>query len=340
MTRRIVIAHPVLVDGVERQPGTVLDVDAAAARRLVLAGYAAYADLDLLTPPPTSGTGPVSWFNLLDKPDAFPPSDHTSASVTDFTEAVHTAVAGLLASGTNVTLAYDPTGRRLTVSASGTDAEVVRDAIGMAIVGVGTMTVTPNDAADTITISTTATANATDAALRDRGTHTGSQSADTVTPSATRLWLTPAERAAIANPAASGAGFPSTAADVYFDSPDFPLSGSFKTLPMDKVFTDTGGNYNPTTFIYTVPSTGLYLSLGQVRCPDGSTPFAYGMGVHSDNSDGSWFKWTQTTGGRYVGDYQRLCRFNAGDPVRFYAYSDAGGGPRLFKAALSIVRMA
>jgi hypothetical protein len=43
------------------------------------------------------------------------------------------------------------------------------------------ITITVNDAGDTITIATTATVNATDAALRDRSTHTGTQSADTIT---------------------------------------------------------------------------------------------------------------------------------------------------------------
>ena len=107
---------------------------------------------------------------------------HTSAGVTDFTEAVQDAVASLLAAGTNVTLNYDDAGNTLTVTAAGGsfDAEAARDALGVALVGVGNITVTVNDALDTITISTTATANATDAALRDRATHTGTQAASTI----------------------------------------------------------------------------------------------------------------------------------------------------------------
>lgn len=111
---------------------------------------------------------------------------HPSTSITDFQEAVQDAVNALLAAGTNVTLAYNDAGNSLTITSAGgagggLDAEAVRDAIGIAMVGVSPIVVTVNDAADTITISTTATANATDAALRDRATHTGVQAISTIT---------------------------------------------------------------------------------------------------------------------------------------------------------------
>lgn len=108
----------------------------------------------------------------------------TSTTISDFTEAVQDAVAGVLAAGTNVALTYDDAANTLTVAATGAgglDAEAVRDAIGVALVGVGNVAVTVNDAADTITISTTATVNSTDTALRDRTTHTGVQPISTVT---------------------------------------------------------------------------------------------------------------------------------------------------------------
>jgi purine nucleosidase len=115
--------------------------------------------------------------------DARVPLPHTSTSVTDFTEAVQDAVAALLGAGTNVTLTYDDAANTLTVTsaAGGLDAEAVRDAIGIALVGVGNISVAVNDVADTITLSTTATVNSTDAALRDRSTHTGVQAVSTVT---------------------------------------------------------------------------------------------------------------------------------------------------------------
>lgn len=78
---------------------------------------------------------------------------HVAAQITDFTEAAQDAVAAMLSSGANVTLTYDDTGNSLQVTASGTDAEVVRDTIGAALVGINGLSVAVNDAADTITLS-------------------------------------------------------------------------------------------------------------------------------------------------------------------------------------------
>ena len=114
----------------------------------------------------------------------------TASTISDFTEAAQDAVAAMLQAGTAVSLTYNDQSNTLTVSAEagsgtggggGLDAEAVRDAIGIALIGVGSITVTPNDAADTITISTTATVNSTDAQLRDRATHTGTQAISTIT---------------------------------------------------------------------------------------------------------------------------------------------------------------
>ncbi len=112
------------------------------------------------------------------------PLPHTSASVTDFTEAAQDAIAALLAGVSGVSLSYDDVADSLTITGGGSgglDAEQVRDAIGVALIGSGLITVVSNDAFDTITIATTATANSTDAALRDRSTHTGFQDQSTIT---------------------------------------------------------------------------------------------------------------------------------------------------------------
>jgi hypothetical protein len=58
--------------------------------------------------------------------------------------------------------------------------ETIRDTINSTVVGTGLVTVTPSDVADTVTVSTTATANSTDAQLRDRATHTGTQAFSTL----------------------------------------------------------------------------------------------------------------------------------------------------------------
>src|SRR6476620_8046576 len=55
----------------------------------------------------------------------------TSSTISDFTEAVQDAVAGVLAAGTNVTLTYNDAGNSLTIDATGggggLNAEAVRD---------------------------------------------------------------------------------------------------------------------------------------------------------------------------------------------------------------------
>ena len=62
----------------------------------------------------------------------------------------------------------------------GLDAESVRDTIAAALVGSGLVSVTPNDPANTITVATTATANDTDANLKNRANHTGTQTSSTI----------------------------------------------------------------------------------------------------------------------------------------------------------------
>jgi hypothetical protein len=126
----------------------------------------------------------------------------TAGTISDFTEAVQDAVAGLLGAGSNIVLTYDDANNSFTISgaAAGTsfDPEATRDAIGAALIGVGNIGVAINDAGDTITISTTATANSTDAQLRDRSTHNGTQSADTLTDGTTNKVYTASEKTKLA----------------------------------------------------------------------------------------------------------------------------------------------
>jgi hypothetical protein len=139
---------------------------------------------------------------------------HTAAQISDFAESVDDRVAALLQGSSGVTLSYNDAANTLTITGGGSgglDAEAVRDAIGVALLGTGLITVTVNDAADTITISTTATANSTDAQLRDRSTHTGSQDVTTVTGalraqgSAVGVWMgTQAEYDALATKPGAG----------------------------------------------------------------------------------------------------------------------------------------
>lgn len=106
---------------------------------------------------------------------------HTSASITDFREAVEDAVAATLV-GSGIAITHEDGSDTITLTGvAGADAEQVRDAIGAALIGVGPISIVPDDSGDTIIITVSATVNSTDAALRDRSTHTGQQAISTVT---------------------------------------------------------------------------------------------------------------------------------------------------------------
>ncbi len=184
--------------------------DAAVALRAPLAGPSFTGTQTLPDPRFTGGTPAATkaWLGV-DGSGAGAWTPLTSAHVTDWREAVEDAVATVLAAGTGVSLAYNDAAGTFTISATGgggggiTDPEVVRDTIGVALIGTGVITVTVDDAGDTITISTTATANSTDAVLLARGNHTGSQTLDTTTDTGTRIAMTPAERTKLTGVAAA-----------------------------------------------------------------------------------------------------------------------------------------
>ncbi len=84
-------------------------------------------------------------------------SNHTgqttaAVALSDFVEAVQDVVGGMMLSGGSLTFAYDDAAGKATYTATGVDAEAVRDALGVALVGTNGVTVAPNDAADTIVI--------------------------------------------------------------------------------------------------------------------------------------------------------------------------------------------
>lgn len=89
--------------------------------------------------------------------------------------------------------------------------EAVQDVVGGVgfIVNGSNITTTYNDASNTFTIATSATVNSTDAALRDRSTHTGTQSADTLTDGTTNKAFLATERTKLTG-IASGATANST----------------------------------------------------------------------------------------------------------------------------------
>lgn len=90
-------------------------------------------------------------------------------------EAVQDIVGAFISGTSGVTATYNDTTNTLVISGTGIDTEAVQDIVGALITGSGLVTATYNDAGNTLTISTTATANDTDANLKNRANHTGTE---------------------------------------------------------------------------------------------------------------------------------------------------------------------
>lgn len=147
----------------------------------------------------------------------------------------------------------------------------------------------------------------------------------------------------------ANATFSSTFADASLGSGDGSTNmqsvaaGSFTTISLNTKVSDPGNNFNTSTFMYTVPSTGLYLVLARMRIVDASTSGNnYGISVHTSNSDGPWFQWqtnaSQSGGNRWSANYQRLASFSAGNQLRLFTYGQSAFN--INNAAMQILRQA
>lgn len=273
-------------------------------------------------------TGDVVAASTLDRDRANHTGVQSSASISDFAEAAQDAVAALLTQGAGVTLAYNDAGNTLTVSSTGsggiTDPEVVRDTIGAALVGVGNIGVALNDAADTITITTTATMNSTDAALRDRSTHTGQQSLDTTTDSATRLALLPAERTKLAGVATSATANATDAQLRDRSTHTGPENVSTTTLPQ---MTITNPNQYNVSQIRLGPEAGvssatvveLFRYVNNIRnnAPTNTEVLTFGMNSYGSNGN-DFFVGTDAAGDGTL----RPLRFSVGSQVAILMRTD------------------
>lgn len=134
--------------------------------------------------------------------------------------------------------------------------------------------------------------------------------------------------------------------------PDFPFfdgrwqgshsaSGTFTTVPMNTIATDTHGGWNAGNQTWTVPAGqgGIYQIYGKYRISDGGDAnVSIGIGLDTTNADSPTFFWGVTNATRNGIMNQRFTALNAGDQVRLFSYID--GTPRNIEAAaLSILRV-
>lgn len=120
------------------------------------------------------------------------------------------------------------------------------------------------------------------------------------------------------------------------------ISSSFTTITLSSEASDLGNNFNTSTSIYTVPSTGVYLCLGKVRFTDGSgtADAGLGIGIGASSEDGAHFLWTSVgTATRRAFPYQRMAQFTVGDQLRLYTYYDHGTPATLANASMTIRRV-
>ncbi len=101
------------------------------------------------------------------------------------------------------------------------------------------------------------------------------------------------------------------------------IGGSFKTIALSSVVTDTASGWNATANTYTVPVTGTYLIISSVRLTDSlPTGTSYGQGVNTSNTDNPSFLWATTLGLRNGTTNMRVMQLSAGQTVDLFAYAD------------------
>lgn len=171
------------------------------------------------------------------------PPTTAAGSGTD-AEVVRDTMASALVAGTNVTITPNDAANTITISATGgsTDPEVVRDTIAAALVAGTNVTITPNDAANTITIAAAGGGTTDPEVVRDT-------IAAALTPG-TGISITPNDAANTITVATTGGGTVGPAGPQGPAGPPGPAGSgatpaSFSTVPLNNGWNDYGAPYAP-----------------------------------------------------------------------------------------------
>lgn len=143
----------------------------------------------------------------------------------------------------------------------------------------------------------------------------------------------------VGNPPSVGGGGATGFADVELPGTTSAQTLSFATATMinlNSEISDAANNFNPSSHVYTCPSTGLYFCHAVIRINDGQASAAggpnFGMGIHTsaDLAETSflWHKLPNIAAGsgRAAVEYTRLASFNATNQLQLYAFWDSGSG--------------
>ena len=120
----------------------------------------------------------------------------------------------------------------------------------------------------------------------------------------------------------------------------------FQPVPLAVVQRDTASAYNRATSTYVVPTAGTYLVVTKLRLIDG-TPAGinFGQSAGTQLIDMPSFTWastqddTRSVVSRNEVANSSVQHFNAGDPVRMYAYVDGDTPQKMLWAEMTIVRL-
>ncbi len=124
-------------------------------------------------------------------------------------------------------------------------------------------------------------------------------------------------------------------------SETFSKADTFKTVALSHVVTDTASGWNSTTNSYTIPVSGTYLIISNIRLADFAPPgVSYGQGVDTTNVDTFSFLWSTTgTAPRNGFVNSRVMQLSAGQTVSLFAYVDSASPIHLSSAILNIQQL-
>ncbi|WP_298810639.1 hypothetical protein [uncultured Sphingomonas sp.] len=101
------------------------------------------------------------------------------------------------------------------------------------------------------------------------------------------------------------------------------ISNGFTTVQVNAATIDTAACFSTTSYICTLPETGLYQLSAKLRICDAATAgISYGIGIGTTNADSAAFFWGVTAGSRMGLANARVYAGTAGDQVRLFAYAD------------------
>ena len=121
----------------------------------------------------------------------------------------------------------------------------------------------------------------------------------------------------------------------------FSTSDAFKTIALSRVLVDTASGWNASTNSYTVPATGTYLIISNIRLTDFAPQgISYGQGVDTSNMDSYSFLWVSTGAGPRNGFLNsRIMQLTAGQKLSLFAYVESKTPINLSSAILNIQQL-